>query len=388
MKKANYLLAGIFALLALFGCKEESISPNYVYSIPEQTSDGWETDIPENLAMDVTPLIEMMNYINSTNDHNIHNILILKDGKLVFEEYFDGYLYSNDPPGSNGDYITYNREVDHYLASVTKSVTSVLVGIAEYEGFINSVDDKLIDYFPEYSDILVGEKADLTIHDLITMTSGLAFDESTYPYGDSRNDITQLFVSDDPTAYVLSRDLTSGPGTSFFYNSGTTNVLGRIVEKASGMSLIDFGNQYLFDPLNCQGGLWESFSSGLLFASGGLYLRPRELMKIGYLFLNNGMWGTQQFLSEDWINESKYPYISTATSFYPGYYGYQWWIRDFHAEGNTYSCFYAAGWGEQYMFIFPEQDLIIEFNCGNYYNSARISPFDLVEDYILEAIKK
>ncbi|MDA3953749.1 MAG: serine hydrolase [Bacteroidales bacterium] len=387
MKNFKLFLSGFLFLFVVVSCeKEESINSDYIYSVPEQVSDGWLCNSPENLAMDTMPLINMMNYVNSTSNHNIHNILILKDGKLVFEEYFDGYLYSSDPPGSNGEYITYDREVDHFMASVTKSVTSVLVGIAQYEGFINSVDEKLIDYFPEYSEILVGEKADLTIKDLITMTSGLTFDENTYPYGDPRNDISQLFNSDDPIAYVLSKEQTTSPGTSFFYNSGTTNVLGAIVEKASGMRLIDFGNQYLFDPLNIKGGIWQAFPSGYLFASGGLFLRPRELMKIGYLFLNNGTWGTHQFLSEDWISDSRYPHIATNAIFTPGSYGYQWWIRNFNTEGNTYKCFFAAGWGDQYMFVFPDQELIIEFNCGNYNSYGRISPFDLVEDYILKTL--
>lgn len=386
MDKIKFLVLFLIIFIFISCEKDESLNANYIYSIPEQVTDGWFCDSPENYAMDTLPLINMMNYINSTSNHNIHNILIIKDGKLVFEEYFDGYLYSNNPPGSNGEYITYDHEVDHFMASVTKSVTSVLVGIAINEGFINSIDDLLLDYFSEYSDILVGEKAELTIKDLITMTSGLVFDENTYPYGDPRNDISQLFNSDDPIAYVLSKELTTSPGVSFFYNSGITNVLGAIVEKASGMKLIDFGNQYLFDPLNIQGGIWQAFSSGNLFASGGLFLRPRELMKIGFLFLNNGMWGTQQIFSEDWIAESQFGYISTAASFFPGMYGYQWWIRDFDADGKTYDCFYAAGWGDQYMFIFPDQELIIEFNSGNYFSAGRISPFDLVEDYILKAL--
>ncbi|MEZ4997477.1 MAG: serine hydrolase domain-containing protein [Bacteroidales bacterium] len=140
----------------------------------------------------------MMDYINGREGHNIHSVLVVRGGKLVFEEYFAGYLYSSDPPGSNGDYLQYDRETDHFLASVSKTVTSVIFGAAVKEGFITDLDEKIIDIFPQYSDILTGKKADITVRHLLTMSSGLAWDESTTSYGDPANDVTKLFTSTDP----------------------------------------------------------------------------------------------------------------------------------------------------------------------------------------------
>jgi CubicO group peptidase (beta-lactamase class C family) len=314
---------------------------------------------------------------------------MFKDEKLVFEEYFEGYLYSSDPPGSNGDYIQYNRETDHYLASVSKTITSVIFGAAIKEGFIENINSKVVNFFPEYEHILTDAKADITLQNLLTMSSGLSWDESSSSYEDPSNDVVQLFHSEDPIEYILSLPLIDPPGTQFLYNSGNTNVLGAVIEKCTGKSLLDFANEYLFIPLNVEGGVWQRLPGGYFFASGGLFLRPRELGKIGQLFLNNGYWGDHQVISKEWIAESVYEHINTQGRTLPqaDSYGYQWWIMDFHANNRTYSSFLAAGWGDQYMFVFPEEEMIIVFNCGNFLSFGGISPFSLVENYILEFIQ-
>jgi len=155
------------------------------------------------------------------------------------------------------------------------------------------------------------------------------------------------------------------------------------------MSLLGFGNQYLFDPLGVEGGAWQMMGGGLLFASGGLFLRPRELAKIGSLFLNDGYWKDTQVVSEQWVDESTEAHILTmGRTLHPATaYGYQWWIKDFQSGSNVYPCFLAAGWGDQYMFVFPGQEMMVLFNGGNYLRSGTISQFALVEDYILPALK-
>jgi CubicO group peptidase (beta-lactamase class C family) len=384
--KAIFIL---FALLILSpGCKKERIS-EYKYHIPEASDDGWKVGSSDEAGISSVTLSKMMDLINATSGHNIHNILIFKDGELVLEEYFEGYLYSGNPPGSNGDFIQYDRETDHFLASVSKTITSVLFGVAVKEGFIDNVNGKVIDIFPEYKDILTDAKAEITLKQLLTMSSGLAWDESSASYGDPANDVTALFDSDDPLAYVLSRPLLYSPGTQFLYNSGGTNVLGAVIQKYSGKSLLDFGNEYLFNPLNIKGGVWQRLSPDYYFASGGIFLRPRELAKIGYLFLNKGYWGENQIITSDWISESVQKHIITQGRTLPlsHGYGYQWWLVDFQAKGHTYNSFMAAGWGDQYLFIFPEEELMIVFNGGNYLSGGSISPFSLVADYILVALQ-
>lgn len=388
MKNIKCILL-VFSLIILSSsCKKERIS-GYKYQIPEASGDGWEVGSSDEAGLSSFTLSKMMDQINATPGHNIHNILIFKSGKLVFEKYFEGYLYSNNPPGSNGNFIQYDYETDHFLASVSKTITSVLFGVAVKEGFIDNVNAKIIDIFPEYKDLLTGAKAEITIKQLLTMSSGLAWDESSASYGDPANDVTALFDSEDPLAYVLSRPLLYTPGTQFLYNSGGTNVLGAVIQKYSGKSLLDFGNEYLFNPLNIQGGEWQRLSAEYYFASGGIFLRPRELAKIGYLFLNNGYWNEKQIITPDWISESVQKHIITQgrTLSLANGYGYQWWLKDFQANSHTYNSFFAAGWGDQYMFIFPLEDLMIVFNGGNYLSAGSISPFSLVADYILVALQ-
>jgi CubicO group peptidase (beta-lactamase class C family) len=385
MRTKPYLMVlGVFLLLA--GCSKKA--GDYHYETPLKAEDGWEVSPLDSVGMNAGPLTEMMNRIAGTSGHNLHSILIFRNGKLAFEEYFNGYLYNGDPPGTNGDYVTYDRETDHFLASVSKSVTSVIFGAALKAGYIESVDKNVIDLLPEYADILTGEKANITLAHMLTMSSGLAWDESSAPYGDPANDVTALFNSDDPIAYILSKEMVSSPGEEFLYNSGTTNVLGAIVQKYTEKSLLAFGNEVLFDPLHIQGGLWQQMAGGYFFASGGIFLRPRELAKIGYLFLNHGYWGEHQVITEEWISESVREHISTGgKTLSPAHaYGYQWWIEDFVSGGKKYSCFLAAGWGDQYMFIFPEQELIVVFNSGNYQSPAPISPFTLMKNYILPSL--
>jgi CubicO group peptidase (beta-lactamase class C family) len=166
-------------------------------------------------------------------------------------------------------------------------------------------------------------------------------------------------------------------------------VLGAIIQKYSGKNLLDFGNEYMFDPLNIQGGSWQRLPSGYFFAGGGIFLRPRELAKIGYMFLNNGYWGEKQVITPGWISESVQEHIMTQGRTLPlaHGYGYQWWLKDFHVKDLTYNCFLAAGWGDQYMFIIPAKELMIVFNGGNFLSAGSISPFSLVADCILVALQ-
>ncbi|MFC2098474.1 serine hydrolase domain-containing protein [Bacteroidota bacterium] len=383
MKRFLILLVSI---LITVSCNKEEGSV-YHYEVPAKTNDGWEVCSSDEAGLNSAQLIEMTDYIEATKDHKIHGIVIIKNGKLVFEKYFEGYLYSNNPPGSNGDFIQYNMETDHYLASVSKSVTSVIFGAAVKAGYIESVDDLLIDILPKYKNILIGDKAKITIKHLLTMSSGLHWDEWSSSYEDPTNDVVALFNEEDPIEYTLSKYMINSSGVEFLYNSGGTNVLGAVIEEKTGMSLLDFGNEYLFDPLNVQGGLWERMAGGYFFASGGIYLRPRELSKIGFLFLNDGYWNDLKIITKEWIRESTLEYIQPNMLIPQAHaYGYQWWIMDSQANNQSYECFFAAGWGDQYMFIFPDQDMIITINCGNFTSSGNISIFTLIENYILPGL--
>ena len=133
--------------------------------------------------------------------------------------------------------------------------------------------------------------------------------------------------------------------------------------------------------------MWERMAGGYMFASGGIYLRPREQAKIGSLFLNEGYWGNKQIITEDWISSSFTEHIETDDLIPQAHaYGYQWWIMDFHINGQPLHCIFAAGWGDQYIFIFPEPDMIVVVNSGNFLTYGGISFFALLEEYILSGL--
>lgn len=387
-------ISGIISILligCIFSCKKENviIEHSYRYTTPLVFNDGLETGTLSSVGLDSVPIIKMMDYLNSDSSHTIHNILILKNSKLVFEEYFKGYKINYTAANLNGELMDYSRTTDHPMHSVSKSVTSVIFGIAVKNGYITNLNKKIIDYFPEYADLLTGDKANITIHHLLTMTCGLAFDEQAYPYSDARNELRQAMNIDDPIRYILSKPVVSVPGTQFHYSSGSGLVLAAILEKVTGKKFLDYANEKLFDPLRSEGGVWTSSHSGLTLASSGLYFRARELTKIGLLFLNNGQWEGKQIITPEWIELSQQEFINTNNAFYlNSSYGYQWWITGFTVNGVSHKCFFAVGWGNQFMYIIPDLNMIIEFNCGNYEDLSRTPPIDLVNDYILRAIKE
>lgn len=386
MRPLKYIPWILLFILVFASCSDADWN-NYEYEVPVRTDDGWEVCSAWEAGLDSSLLVEMVHQTERRIEHNVHSILMIRNNKLFFEKYFEGYLYSNDPPGSNGEFIQYDRETDHFLASVSKTITSVIFGAAVMEGYIESVDERLIDIFPEYDSILTGDKANITLEHLLTMSSGLFWDEWSTSYEDPENDVVALFNEEDPIAYILSKPMINVPGAEFLYNSGGTNILGVVVERKTGMSLLEFGNACLFDPLNIQGGSWMQMAGGYYFASGGIYLRPRELSKIGSLFLNGGYWKGRQVITDEWIAESTMEHIQTNDLLPMAHaYGYQWWIMNFQANEKDYHCFFAAGAGDQYMFIFPDLDMILTFNCGNYLKGGNVSPFHLVENYILPAL--
>ncbi len=278
--------------------------------------------------------------IHSGSYGETHSLLIVKNGEVLAEEYFKPF---------DSDSI-------HYLYSVTKSITSLLVGIAIDKGFIQSVDQKLLDFFPQYTDIqnLDERKRAITVRDVLMMRTGMVWDEWSYPYGDPRNDTYHLFGSSDMIKHMLDLPMNASPGTRFTYNSGATMLLSGILESTTGRSTEDFAKDVLFNPLGIEDWQWDTGLYDDLTNTGwGLHLLPKDLVKIGSLFLEDGQ--SQNIVSESWLNES--------TQNYGNRYGYQWWH---YGPGSTIS---ARGWGGQFIFINEERNVVIVTTGGNFQNS-------------------
>ena len=307
-------------------------------------TDEWSISIPEDQGIDSNRLGDMMDYIR-VNDVDIDSVLVVRHGHLVFEEYLSSL---------------YTADTKHSIHSCTKSFTSALMGIAIQEGLIGSVDDKMIDYFPNRTIAnLDSRKQSITIEHLLTMTSGLEWDEWTLPYGEYGNDVTDMFQSSDAIQYVLDRPMAYHPGESWTYNSGGSHLLGAIVAITSGQTLYEFAFEHLFEPLGISDYdvHWSTDQNGYYAAGGGLSMRPQDMAKFGYLFLKNGTWDDEQILSAEWVEKS------TQTSFifneYSGY-GYQWWTNPTDVA-NVYS---AQGYAGQFIFAVPSFDMVVVFTSS------------------------
>jgi CubicO group peptidase (beta-lactamase class C family) len=347
---------------------------------PLAGSDGWRTAQPQDVGIDPAPLREMVGRVLDRTYPDIHGILIVKDGALVFERYFPGYAWDYQADGFRGPWTEHGPDTPHNLASVTKSVTGILLAIAIDKGYVKGVEEPLCPFFPEHAASCVGGKERITLRHVLTMSSGLAWNEQDVPYSDPRNDIVQLFVVADPVGYILSKAPAHEPGTRWYYNGGGTNLLGKVIEKASGSRLDAFAEEHLFGPLGMSGEEWVFIRPDLVYASGDMKMRPRDMAKLGQLLLDHGAWGGRAVLSPAWADDVVRKRVRhTETSGY----GYHWWLRTYSSGSTTIDAFLADGWGGQRIMGFPSLRLVVVFTGGNYTGQHRLD--EVVTRFVLPA---
>jgi CubicO group peptidase (beta-lactamase class C family) len=366
---------------------------DYIYRAPQQASDGWDTASLGDVGMDTLPIEDMMNDLERQVDHFVHGIVIAKDGVLVFEEYFPGEHLdlSNLGDGVALAFENFDRNTMHCLASDSKSVTSILLGIAIDRGMVTGTGETMFSFFPDYSSHSSPVKSQITLAHMLAMASGMPWSES-YPYDDPRNNLVAMVFSDDPIEYVVSMSTVASPGARFIYNSGTTNLLGEIIRRSSGMTLWDFAEQHLFSPLGITSYEWYAFPNApeMAVASSTLYLRPRDMAKLGQLYLDGGTWNGTRVVSESWVTEStaEVMALSASESPTPGYlngYGFQWWLGRFSTGGTDF--YTAAGWGGQFIIVIPEHEIVVVITAGDFDQENYEALFGLVGGYILRAIE-
>jgi CubicO group peptidase (beta-lactamase class C family) len=327
-------------------------------------TNGWQTSAPEEQGMDSAILNKMMTKIE---EHQllIDSILIVKNGYLVMEEY----------PSS-----TYDQDSRHIIHSCTKSFTSALVGIAIEEGYIPGVDSKLVDLLPNRTYANYDErKGNITLEHLLTMTSGLEWDEWSEPYSSPMNSHYKYWYASDSVQYVLDLPMAYDPGEAWVYSSGGSHLLSAIVTESTGVSLLEYATDKLFDPLGIAVSdvLWPADSQGIYRGSGGVEMLPRDMAKFGYLYLNNGTWDGEQIVPSSWVQSSSETLIHFDD--YSGY-SYQWWTYPTEIA-NVYS---ANGFAGQYIFVIPSLDMVVVF-------TSRTDPYDvypqpsILFDYIIPA---
>ena len=337
----------------------------YRYTAPPRTTDGLPVGTLAGTGLDPQLLATMVTKIVDGTLPNVHSVLIIKEGKLVFEEYF----------------YEYGRESLHPLRSATKSIVSALTGVAVAQGLVPGVQAPVVGFFPEYTLQHPSPlKQAITVQDLLTNQSGLDYDISD-PKA-AGNEVA-MGNSRDWVKYTLDLPMREAPGTVGRYNSGNPITLGRLVEKQARQPLPEFARQHLFGPLGITRFDWRfqpDSSSAETFCQ--VSLRPRDMAKFGLLYLDQGRWQGRQVVPATWVTASltKHSVVQNVD------YGYLWWLKYLDAGSTRYYGAAAQGNGGQRIWVLPQQHLVVVVTGGNYNQQ---SPSDeLIATYVLAAFNQ
>lgn len=329
---------------------------------PVVSDDGWAIASPESVGIDGTRLCGIAARLKAQGA-DVHAVVIVRHGKLVFEQYYAGY---DEPWGSPHGQHNFDATTKHDMRSASKSVVSLLVGIAIDRKLIAGVDEPVVKFFPEYAALKTPGWIGVTLRHLLTMSSGIQWDESR-GWTDPANDEPHLGKDADPVGYVLGKPIAAAPDEIWNYNGGGTDLLGNILERTSGKPLNDFAREVLFEPLGITDGRWENYQNGRVAAAAGLRLRPRDAAKIGQLVLDHGAWNGRQIVPAAWIAQSTAPRFQ-AIGYFGGlfFYGYQWWLGRSLSDGREITWIAAMGLGGQRILIVPDLDLVVMITSGLY----------------------
>jgi len=290
---ANHIIA-IFVIIVFFN----SYSTATVNTYP---TEGWQISTPEEQGMQSQVLAEMMEHIKNKSFH-IDSILIIRNGYMVLDAYFW--------PFSKGQ--------KHIIHSCTKSIMSALIGIAIDRGYIQNVDQPITAFFPDKTIAHLDDlKKSITLENLLTMTSGLKCRDS-YLYRWAG--LFEMRTSTDWAQYVLDLPMSEPPGEKLEYCNGVSYLLSVITQNATKMKTLDFARKHLFEPLVITDIGWAKSPQGVDIGYGEMWLRPHDMAKFGWLYLNKGRWGNKQILPSAWVEISTRGHID-ATLF--DHYGYQ-----------------------------------------------------------------
>ena len=351
----------LFSLICLILFKYgNSQTDVYIDSLPVGLDDDIKHASLSAVGMDPVAISELSAQISSNVFPNIHSLLIYKNDKLVFEKYFPG---RDQIWGKDLGVIEHSSSDLHDVRSISKSIVSACIGIAIAQGKIKSVDQKIFEFFDEYAELNTGMKKQLSIKHLLTMTSGLEWNEDV-PYDNPENSEIQMSFSDDPVKFILSRPLVAEPGTEWNYNGGTTELLSVILERTTGKKVDQFASEFLFKPLSIGKFEWTKFpGTDQPAAASGLRLRSRDLLKFGILYLNKGSWNDKQIVPEDWVNQSFQTSIARPKS---GGYGYQFWTISDTINQHQINLIAAVGNGDQRIYFDETNHLLVVTTAGNY----------------------
>jgi hypothetical protein len=346
---------------------------------------------PASVGIDAEPLAALDADIASSKFPLVDSLLVMRCGEVVFNrryphDYAATYGKEAHTKGPLNARLTgrynyfdpawhpyYHGTDEHTMQSVSKTVTSATIGIAMARGdFKAPLSTPVLHYFDESKVKNVdARKRRMTLRDLLTMTSGLDWNEDV-PYDDTNNPSDLMEATDDWVQFVIDRPMKDEPGKVFAYSSGATELLAHIFQRETGADIEHYARSHLFGPLGIRNYHWKRTPLGVVDTEGGLYLRSQDLAKIGLLYMNDGRWNGQQLMTADWIKESLTPRIDAGEGFQ---YGYQWWLLPHGTPPRL--AWLARGMGGQRLMVFPEDQLIVVSTAWHILNEASIE-FDVV----------
>ena len=347
---------------------------------PLASEDQWHAVTPESVGMDGGKLSALAARFEEWKEANLHGVVVVRYGKLAFEHYFRGFdLKARNGPGI----IDFNATTTHDLRSMTKSVTALVLGVAIDRGIVADVDQSVLSFFPDYADLRTPKKDRITIRHLLTMSMGLAWSDDA-PYTNEN----ALNSAADPYRYVLSLPVVEPAGSVWNYSGGATALIGGILGRTTGKRFDALAASLLLDPLGISDVAWAWLPNGDPKNWCCMWLRPRDMAKIGQLVLDRGRWNGACVVSEAWIRAATAPQIKTI---YGGLdYGFQFWLGASSVLGRRIDWVEAQGQGGQRIFVVPTLDLVAVVTAGDYYGNDRLAnlvPQIVFDDYVLPSVE-
>lgn len=367
---------------------------------------GWPSTTPPEVGLDAKVLAAFDADIGEGKYGYVDSMLVIRHGKVAYERFYGhdyesiygkesrtpGPLVVNDPTGPYNYFNTwwhpyYRKGTLHTMQSVTKSVVSVVIGIAVGRNEFPALDTTVLSFFDPAKVANVDErKRRMTLRDLLTMSTGLDWNEDV-PYADPTNTFAIMAVSPDWVKFTIDRPMVRDPGEVFQYNSGATLILGEIFRMATGIDLEEYAVRHLFMPLGIDDYFWKRTPTGLVDTQEGLYVAPRDIAKIAYLLMKRGQWGSQQVVPAEWVKASIEPSVSVGDG-RSVKYGYKWWLYHYQYERVDRVAFAGAGFGGQRPIVLPELDLVVVLTGWNILPDRPALGAKVAIERILEAVKK
>lgn len=281
----------------------------------------------------------------------------------------------------------YRRGDLHTLQSVTKTITSVIIGVAITRRDFPSIDAPVLSFFDTTKVRNIdARKRRMTVRHLLTMTGGFDWNENL-PYIDPRNNAVVMEASHDWVDYTINLPMGKEPGAEFNYSSGETQLLAHIFHRATGVDIEEYAARHLFGPLGITRWFWKRTPAGLVDTEGGLYLEARDLARIWYLFMKGGAWFGQRLVSRDWVEQSTRPAVSVENRPGGAKYGFKWWLYPNPVDSSRY-VLSGSGFGGQSPMAFPERDLVVVFNGWNILPGGKGMPLGRIRARLVAATPK